>query len=88
MFAQAHRFASSPLREPSKSKGKEHDTTDSADSTLRKFSFERLGITGKTKWAIIGFVSIVATLETITYTKLALRWWRSRHGETEAGDDK
>jgi len=60
--------------------------TDSINSKPRAFNFEKLGIKGKTKWAIIAFLTIAATLETIMYIKLGIRWWKNTQDIDESSN--
>ena len=56
---------------------------ESGNPTLPKFSFESLGLSRNQKIIIITLLSIFGTLETITYTKLFLRWWNGAPTEVE-----
>lgn len=51
-------------------------------------SFEALGITGKTKWALIGILSVLSTIETIFWLGVLKKRFFSEAGEEEEEENK
>jgi hypothetical protein len=74
-----------PFRDGSKQKNFDQDKSGNPSFGTGSLSFESLGITGWTKYTVIGVISVLSTMETIFYVKMAWRWW---YGDQEPQEVK